>query len=673
MNLKSIILLVSFFISGFSWAQNDTQAKLDSFYIYTSQSKNSNKFDIDSRLATAKKAKQLAQILNIDSLLVVNNLNTSQIYLDGGFDNLFLKLSHQNLKFSEKIKDSSATALISKKLGDYYDRRLIDSAYYYYNKSEKLYKALNDKLNTATLLLDIAIIQKNEKDFTGSEITSIEAIKLLEELNPNDIINRRKAFLYNNLASVFDQLEQYDESIKYHDKALQIKRKLKGPNKFTIDNSLNNLALVYKNSGNYELAEYNYAKILNNKNLKNERPDFYALVLDNYAHTLYLSNNFEKLPKLYLEALKVSDSVNLNGYNSIVINQHLAEYYNNKNVKDSALHYAYKAKNISEKYHNDDLLKSLLLLSKIEDDSMAALHLKSYVKLSDSLQKNERAIRNKFARIRFETDQIEQKNIQITKERMWLLIITVIIIIASFLLYLVISQRTKNKELKFIQSQQQTNEEIYNLMLSQNENIEEARAIEKKRISEELHDGVLGRLFGTRLSLDSLNMNNSEEAIKTRSQYIDELKAIEQDIRKVSHELNADFVSGSGFIDIIKTLVETQTLAYNLKYKLDYDESIIWEEVTNKMKIHIYRIIQESLHNIYKHAKATEVKISFELKNNVICLSLTDDGSGFDVNKAKSGIGLKNMNSRIKDINGTIYLTSKKDEGTTVTIEAPIS
>ena len=209
-------------------------------------------------------------------------------------------------------------------------------------------------------------------------------------------------------------------------------------------------------------------------------------------------------------------------------------------------------------------------------------------------------------------------------------------------------------------------------MLSQNESIEEARTQEKKRISEELHDGVLGRLFGTRLSLDSLNMSNSTEAIKTRSQYIDGLKTIEEDIRKVSHELNTDFVSGSGFIDIIKTLVETQTLAYSLKYEFNHDDDIGWDSVTNKKKIHIYRIIQETLHNIYKHAKATKVNISFKLKNDVICLIISDNGSGFDVNKAKSGIGLKNMNSRIKEINGTIRITSEKGLGTKVTIEAPI-
>ena len=661
-------------VSSLSWSQNDNQAKLDSFYSYTSKSNNSKNYKIGTRLSYATKAKQIALSLNIDSLIIKSYMNTSQIHLEGGLDNIYLKLTHQNLHFSKQVKDSASTALIYNKLGDFYYKKLMsDSAYYYYHKSEKLYWALHDNYNRATLLLDIAIIQKNEKDLTGSELASVEAIKLLEALEPNDNINIRKAYLYNNLGSVFNQLEQFDESIKYHKKALEIKRKLKGNNQSTIDNSLNNLGNAYKDSGQYKLAIKYYSQILLNKNLINEIPDFYALVLDNYANALYLSKDFKKLPELYFEALKVTDSVNPNGYNSIIINQHLAEYYASSNFKDLALKYAYKAKEISEAYHNDDLLKSLLLLSQIEEDSMSAVHLKSYVKLSDSLQKNERTIRNKFARIRFETDQVEQENVQIAKERMWLLLISVITIISSLLLYLVISQRIKNKELKFIQKQQETNEEIYNLMLSQNEGIEEARAIEKKRISEELHDGVLGRLFGTRLSLDSLNVSNTPEAVKTRSQYIEELKAIEQDIRKVSHELNTDFVSGSGFIDIIKTFVETQTLAYSLKYKLDYDDSIVWEAVSNKMKIHIYRIIQESLHNIYKHANATEVKISFELNNNVICLSIMDDGSGYDVNKAKTGIGLKNMNSRINEINGTIMITSKKNIGTTVTIEAPIA
>ena len=209
-------------------------------------------------------------------------------------------------------------------------------------------------------------------------------------------------------------------------------------------------------------------------------------------------------------------------------------------------------------------------------------------------------------------------------------------------------------------------------MLSQQDNVDEARALEKKRISEELHDGILGRLFGTRLSLDSLNMANSEEAIKTRGNYIEQLKDIEQDIRKVSHDLNADFISNTSYIDIVKTLLESQSVAYGFEYKLDYDDTIHWDDISNKTKIHIYRILQESLQNIYKHAQASEVKISFKLKNNVIWVSIQDNGIGFDVTKAKKGIGIKNINSRAKDINADVTIDSEKDKGSIIQIKLPL-
>ena len=579
---------------------------------------------------------------------------------------------HKHLRLL-KSSDSIFIAKENYKIGELFRYSLIsDSAYIYYQKAEKVFRKFDYKYETALTLYGIAVSQTYSKDYTGSEVTSFEAITLLEGLKESNNVNRYKSFIYNNLGIVFNEIGQFDESIKYYNKALKLKENLKGDFQRSIGLTKNNIAFAYKNSGRYKLAIEKYNKIFSNKELISKYPDVYVLALGNYANTLYLSESFEQLPKLYLKALRICDSIN-DSYNSIIINQHLAEYYNDKGQKDSARHYAYKAKDISVYYNNDDLLKSLLLLSKIEEGNIAVKHLKDYVKLSDSLQKSERAIRNKFARIRFETKQIEQENIQITKERMWLLIISVVLIISSFLLYLVITQRNRNKELKFVQKQQETNEEIYNLMLSQNKSIEEARRLEKKRISEELHDGVLGRLFGARLSLDSLNTSNSKDAIKTRGQYIDELKTIEQDIRKVSHELNTDFVSGSGFIDIIKTFLETQTATYELGYQLEHDDVIHWDEVSNKNKIHIYRIIQESLHNIFKHANATQVNISFKLKNNVICLTMNDNGSGFDVNKAKSGIGLKNMKSRIDEINGSINITSEKDVGTIVTIEAPIT
>ena len=653
---------------------SNKQSIIDSIEGLIYKSKKNNLFSNEERLNFALKAKKSA--INSDNLLSVvqSNLSISNIYWEMGLDKDFKVINNENLSLTFRIKDSLSLANTHYNLGEFYRLkvRLSDSAYYHFHHAEKLFKELNNHFNTAQTLLRIAIIQKNEKDFTGSEVTSVEAISQLDLLDDTDEVIKVKSYIYNNLGLVFGQMEQFDESIIYYQKAIELKKELKGDNKAAIDNSKSNLALTYKNSKQYDLAIDSYKEILQNKNLKKERPEFYALNLDSYANSLYLSDNKDnRLPELYLKALKVCDSIGAS-YNSIVINQHLAEYYNKFNNKDSAKYYAYRAKNISEEYHNDDLLKSLLLLSKIEDDSVAVTFYDAYIKLSDSLVKTERTIRNKFARIRFETKEIEQKNIEIAREKLWLTIISIILLITALLVYIIITQRSKNKELRFVQQQQQANEEIYNLMLTQQEKIEEARTLEKKNISQELHDGVLGRLFGTRLSLDSLNMANSDDAIKTRSKYIEDLKNIENDIRKVSHELNTDFISGSGFLDIIKTLLESQTKAYGLSYEFNYDDSINWEDLSNKNKIHIYRIIQESMHNIYKHAKASLIKIGIQLKNNVILLTINDNGSGFDVNKAKAGIGLKNMTSRVDEINGELTITSEKDIGTTVKIKVPI-
>ncbi|WP_434037488.1 sensor histidine kinase [Formosa sp. 4Alg 33] len=644
---------------------------VDSIERLLQKSSNSKDYDYNSRFLFAKQAEQLSNKLNIDSLKLKSNIEIANLYKEKGAFQLFLNANNDNIKQAERAGDSVSIALLYHDTANYYFRRSTDSAYNYFYKAEKIYRALKDNYNTASTLLGIAIIQKNEKDFIGSEVTSVEGITLLDSLPDTQNIIRKKAFLFNNLGIVFDELQQYDDAIDYHNKSLQLKRRLNGDNSHTISNSLNNLALTYKNSGAYNIALEYYEDILSDATLKSQRPQIYALVLDNYAHTLYLNEEEEQLPQLYLEALKICDSIGAT-YNSIIINQHLAEFYNGRDQKDSAKYYAHKAKDISEQYHNDDLLKSLLLLSEIEVDSVAVNYYKDYIRLSDSLHKSERSVRNKFARIRYETKEIELKNEKITKERLLFMLISVVLLITSFLIIVIVSQRNKNKALEFKQRQQKANEEIYNLMLSQQDKIEEARTLEKRRISEELHDGVLGRLFGTRLSLDSLNASKTDEAIETRSNYIEELKTIELEIRKVSHDLNMDFVSHSGYIDIIKALLEKQSLAYNLECALKYEDNINWDDISNRIKIHFYRIIQEALQNSYKHSKADRVNIDFYRTDNDICLDITDNGIGFDISKSRKGIGLKNMSSRVHEIHGVLVLKSDKNGGTKISIKTPI-
>ena len=93
--------------------------------------------------------------------------------------------------------------------------------------------------------------------------------------------------------------------------------------------------------------------------------------------------------------------------------------------------------------------------------------------------------------------------------------------------------------------------------------------------------------------------------------------------------------------------------------------------VSNATKINLYRILQESLQNINKYAKAKNITIEFRKDIDNIILKIVDDGMGFKVSVKKKGIGLQNMLSRTQDCNGVFDIISKIDKGTTITITVP--
>jgi signal transduction histidine kinase len=303
----------------------------------------------------------------------------------------------------------------------------------------------------------------------------------------------------------------------------------------------------------------------------------------------------------------------------------------------------------------------------------ATAYNKEYIHINDSLQKADRNIAEKFTRIEYETDEIKQENTDLTTQNRNLVYIFGSVLILGMFLYIIKAQKAKNRELLYKQEQQKANEEIYNLMISQQSNVETIRVKEKKRVAQELHDGVLGRMFGVRMNLDSLNKIHDESASIQRNSYITELKNIEQDIREISHDLNREKSELiNNFVAIVDNLFEDQKKTFQTKLVSNIDSTIKWEIVSNAVKINLYRIIQESLQNINKYANASIVRIEFKKETDNLFLQISDDGIGFNVNRAKKGIGLQNMLSRINECKGTFEIKSKKGEGTIITVTVPI-
>jgi len=668
------LLWILLYFGTYASAQNQSSITLDSIFKLRELSLNEDLSE-GSRISYAISALKLSETSAEDTTVLKSGRNLALLYDKLNRTDLWQSQNKKNLLLAKKIPDTLAIAVANLNLGvakQYFDIQH-DSAFYYYTDALKHYNFIGNTDIIATIYLYIAIIQETEKVYISSEENAIKAIKLFNTLPKSEYVRDDLWSLNNLLGNVSLKLGRYNKAMEYYIKAIAIADGMRdGMYNKTI--SFNNQANVYRKLLDYEKAIKLYHDLIDLRPIYEEQdPTFYPLIIENLAYTKVLADHkdYNKISAMFYEAFKISDDLD-DDITKLVVTIDLSKFYKHLKVKDSTLKYAVRAYSLSKRISSTDiLLESMILLSELKEGEAGKSYLNEHISLTDSLLQVERNVRNKFARIELETDELEAENEQISKENLYLIILSIGLILTAILVFIVISQRSKNRKLKLIQVRQKANEDIYNLMLGQQYKVDEARAKEKIRVSKELHDGVLGRLFGTRLSLDSMNFKDGKEAMMARANYIGQLKTIEEDIRKISHELNTDFVSGIGFMAIVTELIDNQAQAYNLKYDFNYTDDISWDLVSNKTKINIYRIIQESLQNIYKHANAKAIKISVSLENDVICLDIIDDGDGFDTSKSKKGIGLKNMRSRVEDIGGKISFTSQSENGTAVNVKIP--
>lgn len=608
-------------------------------------------------------------ILNLKNDSLKNQLifDISYHYLQNN-DSLKFRFWNKNtLKVSEILNDSSKIAESYWDLASfYYEQNITDSSYLYYNKAFKFYDDLGDNLKSSNMLLNMAILQKDIKDYVGSEITTVSAIKKIKPLQLNDQLYTG----YNILGILNNELKEYDKSLIFHKKALKYQEEI--GNSILKATSYNNIGVVLRNMKKFDKSLRYFDKALEIDSIFYKNPRLYAMLLDNSAYSKFKLGDTLNLEQVFLKALGIRDSISHES-GKIVSHLHLGEYllYNQDTLK--GLEQIQLAKKLSEEFHSyGDLMESLLFLAKI-DTHNSNQYLSEYISLNDSLQNEERSIRNKFARIRFETDEFIAENEVLVQKNFWIITGAVIILILSLLVYIIKIEKGRNRKLILNQKQQIANEEIYNLLLDSQKKLEEGKENEKKRISKELHDGILSKFFGVRLNLELLNNSTSVESIKSREKYIFELKQLENEIRNVSHQLNNDmFSTENSFKKIIEELLTAQRYIGKFNYLLEFDETISWEDVTSKIKINIYRILQEAIHNINKYSEAKSVEIIFLKINNKIKVNLKDNGIGFDTNLNYSGIGHQNMKSRIMDLSGEIQIKSS-NSGTEIIMYIPLN
>jgi signal transduction histidine kinase len=672
-NIHYIILILLLVFYGCTKKNADIQTTTSSEDSLTTYLSKANDFGSTTKARQEYIQKAFSIVINQenDSLQRVNLFRVANRYYNLNDWNKYREIAQIVLEKSLSSKDTLSTAKAYSYLGDYYGSQGIsDTAFLSYFKAEKIYLQRSDNYNLARTRLNKALLQYKESDFLGCEISVFKALRVLKGEKADDILYE----LNNLLGLVYNELGDYNKAIEFHTKALATINDETTPVEFQFRaTSLNNMGLVYQNLNNHSKAIPYFQKGLEEKtDLILYKPVVYAMLLDNLGYSRFKANVSKGLPDLFYESLKLRDSLQLTT-GIIICNIRLSEYFASKGNMTKALQYSKEAFETAQKSNNKrNYLFPLKQLAVIQPQK-AAEYNKDYIFINDSLQKAERNIADKFTRIEYETDEIKQENTDLTVQNRNLVYIFGSLLILGLFLYIIKAQKAKNRELLYKQEQQKANEEIYNLMISQQNDVETIRVIEKKRVAQELHDGVLGRMFGVRMNLDSLNKFNDELASKQRISYIVELKNIEQDIREISHDLSREKSELiNNFVAIVDNLFEDQKKTYKPKLVSSIDSSIKWDIMTNAVKINLYRVVQESLQNINKYANAKTINVEFKKGIDNLLLQIRDDGVGFNVKKAKKGIGLQNMISRINECNGVFEIQSKKGEGTIITVTIPI-
>jgi two-component system, NarL family, sensor kinase len=666
-----LFLLLLLFIS-FSCTNknsNPNQASNDSIEKYLQLASNDT-LPFPERDKYNQKAYSLIDLSNNDSVVRWYLCESALNFNKTKNELKYYEISNIHFGKSKEAKDTLNLARYYRFRGGFHKNNTnsLDSAFYYYVKAEKMYKKTTDYEGLGVVYMYKGSILTSVNDFSGAELEFIKAKSIFKTKDKHS----NYVYLLLEMGYNYKTKLEYNNAIKsYNDGIEEVKRSKNSRIKVCEVFLLTGLGNVYFNKGEFQKALSFYKKAKNIHKLRFKDINYYSAIVSNIAGCELFLNQNDSLPRHFFESLELSRSINnLNSSFSTLIN--LSNFYIKQKDTLKAQKYAEEALIIARKtkvpYDIMNALKQVGIVNK----SKAAASIIEFDVQVDSLLNKERRERSKFLKIQLETDQITQEKETAIKQKWVIASIISSVLLIVILLFVIHRQRAKQKEMQMLQTQQKANEDIYQLMLNQQAKVEEARQIEKKRIALELHDGIMNKLASTRLNLFVLTKKTDQQTINNCLTYIEDIHEIENEIRNVSHDLNQElFLEKDSFKMLLKQFVKDQNSHNKTHYELLIAENVNWELISSQTKMHLYRIIQEASHNINKYAQATQAIISFTTEENQLCLTITDNGSGFDTTKIKEGIGLQNMQQRSQELQGVFSIASNTN-GTKLHFKIPI-
>jgi len=199
-----------------------------------------------------------------------------------------------------------------------------------------------------------------------------------------------------------------------------------------------------------------------------------------------------------------------------------------------------------------------------------------------------------------------------------------------------------------------------------------AQEDERYEIGGELHDNVCQILTSSKITLKVIRKYLPLEHVNTLNEAIDLISLASGEIRNLSHRLAPSFFTDTTIEEAFINLIRTFNIDHKYKINAYFDEAFKEQPARREFQLNIYRILQEQLKNILKHAQAQNINVTGTIEDNMLKLTVADDGVGFNTNKVKSGIGIANMKRRTELFLGKFNIQSATNKGCMITVEVPV-
>jgi two-component system, NarL family, sensor kinase len=661
---KGIARLVLWLVLGASISQVSAQAKPQKY--------------IDSLLAIANKVKP-------DSNSVNASIQLQRYFFERGRFDSALKYAQQALPIAKVVGTKKSLVRMMYRLGvTHTNLGAYDSAKVYLNEAIVSAVAIKDTLLEVTCYDAFAQLSSYQSDYVTSIEYSLRAVATIDKSQSIQLKNLLPQ-TYSRIAYNFVNEKQYAKAIEYGKKGLIMKGyPSEGRHRTML---YLNVFFAYLELGNVSTRKmYLDSAVITNRSLDNEV--IAAMVFNNEGLYYQKVNDFEKAGMAYLKSYQLNKKGNHKLLQSEAGDNLSNIFYKTKNYQQ-AEKYAIEANAIGKELKLYQVVAStynvLKNLSERKGDFKNALAYAEQNKiyadsaLNQETQKVTLSLESKYQNQKKEreiaalTIANTQKELEVVK-RNQLLVAGGIAASAALIILGLFYRNSRQKNLIAEQEKKYQQEQIKFLERQQQvvslQSMVNGQETERTRIAKDLHDG-LGGLFST-VKMYFSTLQHETPALKNNELFQKSYKLVDtasEEVRSIAHNMMPEVLMKLGLTNALKDLCDNISASKLLQVSLAVHG--MTKRLNATTEIMLFRIVQELLNNIIKHANATEAIIQFIRENERLSVVVEDNGRGFNTQEAdeQNHSGIATIQSRVSYLNGKMSIDSQKNVGTTVMMD----